>query len=355
MSEAMSSGEIEDVLSSIRRLVSEDHRPASQTAAKPAARTPEPPAAPLPLSRIVAADTPAPEPKKLLLTPALRVVSSDPAPAAPAEPVAQRPMSHLYRPKSPELTGTDARDDGLFAAIDLKPRKPSQDMNDVVSTIATAVDEADSQWESETGDASFDGLDWETPLWEDDTAQPEAPLSEAAPEADTRMAVPAAEASVDEAASFDLRDDPPEEAVSLNAMSPEAEEWEASDDTDPASAETAAPPLFSRRFVQEISDKAEAEAVAEILRATQAEDHATQDREDSGYSDLALTYDVDQDADGGYADNQGGYFDEAVLRDLVRDLIREELSGTLGERITRNVRKLVRAEINRALTARDFE
>ena len=36
-------------------------------------------------------------------------------------------------------------------------------------------------------------------------------------------------------------------------------------------------------------------------------------------------------------------------------LIREELSGTLGERITRNVRKLVRAEINRALTARDFD
>jgi hypothetical protein len=31
------------------------------------------------------------------------------------------------------------------------------------------------------------------------------------------------------------------------------------------------------------------------------------------------------------------------------------LAGALGERITRNVRKLVRVEINRALTAREFE
>jgi hypothetical protein len=48
-------------------------------------------------------------------------------------------------------------------------------------------------------------------------------------------------------------------------------------------------------------------------------------------------------------------FDETVLRDLVRDLIREELQGALGERITRNVRKLVRAELNRALAVHDFE
>jgi hypothetical protein len=40
---------------------------------------------------------------------------------------------------------------------------------------------------------------------------------------------------------------------------------------------------------------------------------------------------------------------EAVLSEIVRDIIREEFQGALGERITRNVRKLVRAEINRAL------
>lgn len=44
-----------------------------------------------------------------------------------------------------------------------------------------------------------------------------------------------------------------------------------------------------------------------------------------------------------------------ALRALVLELIREELQGPLGERITRNVRKLVRREINRALENRDLD
>jgi hypothetical protein len=43
--------------------------------------------------------------------------------------------------------------------------------------------------------------------------------------------------------------------------------------------------------------------------------------------------------------------DEAALQQIIRQLIRDELKGVLGERITQNVRKLVRAEINRALAA----
>ena len=43
--------------------------------------------------------------------------------------------------------------------------------------------------------------------------------------------------------------------------------------------------------------------------------------------------------------------ENAALRRLVAELIREELQGELGERITRNVRKLVRREINRAIAA----
>jgi hypothetical protein len=46
--------------------------------------------------------------------------------------------------------------------------------------------------------------------------------------------------------------------------------------------------------------------------------------------------------------------ERAVLRRIVQDALREELEGALGERITRNVRKLVRAEIARALAARDL-
>ena len=43
------------------------------------------------------------------------------------------------------------------------------------------------------------------------------------------------------------------------------------------------------------------------------------------------------------------------LRDLVAEVVREELNGALGERLTRNVRKLVRAEIARTLAARDLQ
>jgi hypothetical protein len=47
--------------------------------------------------------------------------------------------------------------------------------------------------------------------------------------------------------------------------------------------------------------------------------------------------------------------DENALRDIMRETVREELQGALGERITRNVRKLVRREIYRALAAQELE
>jgi hypothetical protein len=47
--------------------------------------------------------------------------------------------------------------------------------------------------------------------------------------------------------------------------------------------------------------------------------------------------------------------DEEQLIQLLRRVIREELQGALGEKITRNVRKLVRAEIALALTSETLE
>jgi hypothetical protein len=46
--------------------------------------------------------------------------------------------------------------------------------------------------------------------------------------------------------------------------------------------------------------------------------------------------------------------DEAALRALVVAMVHEELGGELGEKITRNVRKLVRREIHRVLTSREL-
>ena len=50
-----------------------------------------------------------------------------------------------------------------------------------------------------------------------------------------------------------------------------------------------------------------------------------------------------------------GILDEEALREMIAQTVREELMGELGERITRNVKKLVRREIHRALTSREFD
>lgn len=44
--------------------------------------------------------------------------------------------------------------------------------------------------------------------------------------------------------------------------------------------------------------------------------------------------------------------DDAALRGVIAEVLRDELRGALGERMTRNIRKLVRAEVARALAER---
>jgi hypothetical protein len=46
--------------------------------------------------------------------------------------------------------------------------------------------------------------------------------------------------------------------------------------------------------------------------------------------------------------------EEEAMRLLISRMIRDELQGDLGEKITRNVRKLVRREVQRALTSKDL-
>ncbi|MES0823841.1 hypothetical protein [Ruegeria sp. SCP11] len=47
--------------------------------------------------------------------------------------------------------------------------------------------------------------------------------------------------------------------------------------------------------------------------------------------------------------------DEDMLRSLIAQVVREELQGVLGQRITRNVRKMVRREIYRALAEQKLD
>ncbi|MEM8822237.1 MAG: hypothetical protein AAGF30_01375 [Pseudomonadota bacterium] len=47
--------------------------------------------------------------------------------------------------------------------------------------------------------------------------------------------------------------------------------------------------------------------------------------------------------------------DDEALRDLIAEIVRQELAGDLGERITRNVRKLVRREIRQMMSSEEFD
>jgi hypothetical protein len=55
------------------------------------------------------------------------------------------------------------------------------------------------------------------------------------------------------------------------------------------------------------------------------------------------------------ADLDPGPEGEEALRRMIEEVVRQELSGALGERITRNVRKLVRREIRRVLSDDEFD
>ena len=78
---------------------------------------------------------------------------------------------------------------------------------------------------------------------------------------------------------------------------------------------------------------------------------AQEDEDDMPRAGVSDTGGVAQDA----ASLPEDILDEEALRDLVSEIVREELQGALGERITRNVRKLVRREIHRALTAQELD
>lgn len=260
MSEPMSSVEIEDVLSSIRRLVSEDFRPSLRHAAQP------------------------PAGDKLILTPALRVVSNrapnwDEGDDWYEESRAEVVLEWAVEP-TPELQAG-----GVAAPVTEAPM--AEDVVDEVPEpqILRLAEPVQPAYPVVAGDGiGFAELFEATYVLREASAPAEAPAPAPAP----------AWAQEDPGEAEQVADTRPEPVF-----------------VDPSWADSAA-----------------AEAIARLEEHEEAEL---------------------------FAESPAMTFDEAVLRDLVRDLIREEMQGGLGEKITRNVRKLVRAEISRVLAARDFD
>lgn len=285
MSERLSSVEIEDVLSSIRRLVSEDLRPG----AKPAEAAAPAPAAPSPVADV----------GKLVLTPAHRIKDEAEPPVGGFSSVRARGAAPVYDedaelPAEPAPAGHDWFD---FAAPDAAPEDARA--GEAVAPMAEMA-------EPEPMDAEVTG--WTAP--------------DVAAEPDDVLAGPVAQ---DEGADWLPEDEPVAVSVAEEAVMPDLQQPEEAVATGAAVAD------------EDWADAAE----AEIRRELEAEAEAS----------VFTRFDAAEEM--GAAGEP--VFDEEMLRDLVRDIIREELQGALGERITRNVRKLVRAEIARALAVRDFE
>ena len=100
-----------------------------------------------------------------------------------------------------------------------------------------------------------------------------------------------------------------------------------------------------------IEELSETEDSQEFDAAVAFEDDIPEDIEDMQAQD-----DIDDDDMEFTTEEQSddNFIDEETLREIVGELVRAELQGDLGDRITRNVRKLVRREIHHALASRDI-
>jgi hypothetical protein len=359
---AKSASEIEDVLASIRRLVSESHAaPARPAATAPGSVAVRPRAD---VSGAVPQDAPPPAgpegSSKLVLTPALRVTDPDdpwaPVPVAdaahdPAEAVlddgdadpdwdlddrlsdwgeiedsaeesvadaiAEQEAEEVYPTLPPGFVYPEADPD----AVDPGDMADMADM----AELDGAGQEDMADFEPETGDANWPDPSAGSALREfalargQGTGEPPADLP---PE-------PATDAA-DQA--------PQEEAQSTMTPEPPAQE----DDPVSGTAPDVGPvPVFSRRI-----DVKRPSAPQDTTDADQPMGLDDEDEiEDLGEAHAPFTFPETED----------GLLDEETLRDIIAEVVREELQGALGQRITRNVRKMVRREIRLALAAEDLE
>jgi hypothetical protein len=273
MSDPLKKDEIEDVLSSIRRLVSEDIRElAEPEAVAPSAKPAQ-----------VAAD-------KLVLSPSLRVEEEDAKPApAKAEPDGLTTEDLVAQEIAKSITPTEEEQGPRVLTLS----KTAADLTDSVEEVATA-----------------EGQD--------------APVAESADE-------PKVEAE----GEWDPKETPAVQWQSVRSYADMEFDPEAAGDGDYAGTEVDALDWGQSAQEAPVQDTTTPEAEAPASEAViDAEVVSEPQTEDAPYEAV---------------------LDEEMLRDLVGEIVRQELQGPLGERITRNVRKLVRREINRALASRQID
>lgn len=378
MSDPVTNAEVEDVLSSIRRLVSEDKRPVQAVKAEP-------------------------RNDRLVLTPALRVsdeVVKDGDPALTGattsprslfedEPTGDSEKSNIsigslvtddtlvdvyddetvHSLDAPEQTideaSLEAEQEELDEEDDLRFGDPAHDY----SSDPYNFDDDDDD-DGEGNAASFSSQSVDGSVEEDSVETSTQEMSQ------TEVLIPREDSSDEETAAVQNDDEPAiaqmtaESETSAAALTAKiaaletaigqiSETWEPDDagESDYAGSEMQAMEWEDDPREQELNKQAGSifpgPSQAPVEPEPEAEHQSLQDTDlhDDQSADAAET-----PTDDGFdysADEQ--LIDEDALRDLVSDIVRAELQGALGERITRNVRKLVRREIHRALTAQDLE
>lgn len=282
MSNPVTNVQIEDVLSSIRRLVADGDKARSpgQTLSPPQAR-------------------PARDASRFVLTPALRVAQEpvpDAVPPVEINPETQELAAQFVAPvPSPVMLPSEAVAEPLVH--DAMSASERASLEATIAELEAAVSAQRDDWEP-------DG-------------------SESSPPSGY-------------AAAFDA-------FPAANMVDP--------DDVEPVSDSAAAVHVLRDAFPDMDS------ALQEVTFK-----HAAPDDTDVDYGDDLQENDDDgmpipDDLDESIAAYLAGSIaqpDDDILRAMIVDVVRQELRGEMGERITRNVRKLVRREISHALSQRSF-
>lgn len=341
MSDPVTNAEVEDVLSSIRRLVSEDKRPA-------------------PTQREVA------RPDRLVLTPSLRV-ADDPIP----EPVDDRSsfsssIDVIAKAVSESAMPADEAAEGRQLDNDLVARfSVGQDDGVGLASTETAEEPAvidpaldysnDPYHFDEAADSDGEGLEARSSEADQELEEDLVSLKENLPQVEP---APVVEAVFDEPDDEDELVIPSSEAATglePTTLSAKIEALEAAignipDTWEPDSAgESDFAGTEAETMAWEDNEPDDGPAprlhfapVAEPAVSSEQEAEPTAEPGDTPHEEAV-----------GFREDE--LIDEDALRDLVSEIVRSELQGDLGQRITRNVRKLVRREIHRALAAQELE